>query len=525
MIRILLFDNLFFIVNIFVFLALFASSWLHFDSWKANNKGVSYLSRAIGFMILAVTFLITSVQTDNQLFIYINYIFKIYGSFMLFLSLISEKKLANSMKALIVLPALSFIPNLELVNKYLPIVPPIFFIIFLIGLYLKIRYRLEKQLSGLLNSFIFLTLVEVLNTLYYWSDSKIVFINDILSKGGALSIIILCLKLIGAIILTKWIWGYVRFRTGIQIFFTTLGLILIIFIFTTFSFTYLLLRNIENNILESLRTDAKVALYSIERLQFEAIANSKSIATNSDLPELIETEDRNRLQSLINSQIESQNLSFIVVTDSNGKIISSTIDEESRSISYSDDPTFKNAMTGKPLSTLYKNEGALAPTIEVRSSSPVIDSKDKTVVGTVISGFLIDNPMLDSIKELTNMEITIYGNSIRSASTINLDGEKTRYVGIAVDDNSIIETVLEKGDEWSGQRYIVNKPYYSVYLPLKNFNTDTIGMISVAKPQSTLAELSNNAIQSTFIVCIALFVLSIIPSFFISKYIEENVTA
>lgn len=524
MLKLLILNNLDFLVNIVLFLSLFATSWLHFDSWKLNKEKSFYLVRSIGFLFLAISFLTSATRSNNELFIYISYISKIYGSIAVFWSLVNMKVLKNPTKTTAAAFLLPIMPSLFEINRYLSFLVPLAYLPLIVSLFIRVKKGMEKQLSGLLYSLVFIGIAETLKVFYFWSDSKNVFISNALSNQGQLSLLILAIESIAAFILIKWIWGYIRFRTGVQIFFTNLGLILIIFIFTTLAFTYLLLNNIEDNILDGLKTNAKVALYSIERLQFEAISNSKSIAINSNLITALAEKDRDSLFSITNKFMVDQNLNFLVITDNQGKMITSAEDKEIRNVSFSEDPTFKSAISGKPLSTFYKRDGALAPTIEVRSSAPIFDDNNK-IIGSVITGFIIDNPLLDGIKELTDMEITIYGDNIRSASTINLAQEKTRYIGVVDNNSDISDSVIGKGSIWMGTMTIVNRPYYLVYLPLKNYEGKTIGMISVAKPQSILTKLSEKSIQTTFFISVALLVLSIAPSYFVSKNIEENITA
>lgn len=387
-------------------------------------------------------------------------------------------------------------------NNILLVVSPLFFIAISITLLIKIKKGLEKQLTGFFIAFILLTVTEILRPLYFWSNSNIVFVNLWLSKFGYLAMVIIVLEFLASIILIKWVWGYVRFRAGVQIFLTTLGLTLLIFLVTTFSFTYLLLKNIEGNILESLETDAKVALLNIERLQFDAMASVKALAINNKI------------------DLSDQNFSFVYITDDKGKVI----DKDIKNVSLSDDPTFLSAIKGKSLSTITISNGAVSPNIEVKATSPIYDGKEK-IIGTAQVGYYVDNALLDGIKDLTGMEITVFGGDTRSASTINLDNEKTRFIGIPEENSKITEKVLKDGQTWSGANSIVNKNYYSTYIPLKGYEGKIIGMVTVSKPQLILTKLSQNSIQNTFIVSALLLIFSIIPAYFIAKYIEENTTA
>lgn len=517
----LVLTNIFFAVSVFVSLVFFSTGWLHLDSWKLDKK-VVYLLRSIGFFLLSISTLITSVRVSNDLLNYFIAVFEIFGCTAIALSLIASPITKKPQEKA---PILFFLPTLPVLNNYLMFVPPIALILITILYIYRVTKGLEKQLSGITISFIFFSLASILKTSFFWQNSSVVTISNLLTKFGPIDISILVLEFIGAVILAGWAWGYIRFRAQVQIFITTLCLVLSIFLITTFSFTFLLLRNIEANILDSLTSNAKVVLYSLERLQFESLANAKAVAQNQEVVNNFSKNLKEELFVNINSYMLNQNLSFLDVVSASGKVYAAAEDKDLKNISLSEDPIIVSAINGNYLATLNKKSGPIAPTIEAKASSPIRIGTANKITGAVVAGFIVDNAFLDNLKESTGMEITLYADDVRSASTLISSNGETRLVGIKETDATVTDKVLKKGETWSGRANIINKPYYLVFLPIKSYNEEIIGMVSVGQPQSTLGKTAQKSIDTTLMVSAILIVLSVLPAYFISKYIEDNITA
>lgn len=512
--------NIFFGVSLFISLVFFAVGWLHLDSWKLDKKNI-YLLRSVGFFLLSISVILSSVRSSNDILNYSVIIFEIFGCSLIVLSLIISPITKNPNNRMNFL----FFPlTLEALNNYLLFIPPVIYTLTTVLYFYRATKGLEKQLKGVAISFIFFSFASLLKILYFWQGSSTVIVNNLLTKFGLVDILVIILEFVGASVLAVWMWGYIRFRVQIQIFITTLGLILSIFLLTTFSFTFILLKNIESNTLDDLTSSAKVVLYSLERLQFESLANTKAVAQNQEIVNNFSNNLRDKLFINTNSFMLSQNLSFLDIVSPSGKVYVSAEDKDIKNKSLSEDPVAVSAIKGVSIATLGKKGGPITPTIEAKASSP-ITNRANAVVGAVIAGFTVDSAFLDNIKESTGMEITLYADNIRSASTFLASDGKTRLVGIKENNTKIVDEVLKKGNSWNGELSVINKPYYLVFLPIKSYNEEIIGMVSVGKPQSALSKTAQKSIDTTLTASAILVVLSVLPAYFVSKYIEENITA
>ena len=95
-------------------------------------------------------------------------------------------------------------------------------------------------------------------------------------------------------------------------------------------------------------------------------------------------------------------------------------------------------------------------------------------VGAAVAGMLLDdNSWLDSIKELTYTEITLFSGNLRVATTVT-DENGQRAVGTAMADN-IAELVLKKGELYEGEAVLFGQNHYVAYEPMPDIYGNIVG--------------------------------------------------
>jgi limonene-1,2-epoxide hydrolase len=385
--------------------------------------------------------------------------------------------------------------------------------------YRKSTEGLEKQLKPAALAFLLLAMAKIINLSLFWSDTANVFWSKILADFGVVWSIHHFLLLVGAGILAVWIWGYIRFRLQIQIFTIIVGSSLFIFLTITFFFVFLLLRNLETDALSHLRTDVNVFQYSLNRQQMEALSDAKAIAQDSGFQKAMGENNSDALYKITSDFMLSQETDFLTIASSSGEVIMRAEDRDRIGDNVSEDLVVKSAFIGNPLSTIVSNTSHSTPEILIKAASPI---KNK---GVVVTGFIIDSAFVDGVKEVTGLDVAVFSNNIRAATTFTAPDGKSRFVGTTETNSEVLDTVLVKNETYIGSLSILNRPYYTVYAPIKTLGDKTIGMLFVGKPQTTLMATAQKSVDSTFLVSIILMAISIIPAFFLSKYIKENVKA
>lgn len=512
----LLFTNLYFTIKVFASLVFFATGWLHFGSWSLVKKDKTLLARATGFFLLSLVSIFQATTIEIEALVFLSQIIKILGLTIILSSLIKEPLLSPPKKEAlgISLPLLS--------QSLIPLSAVLHLIIGLIY-FRKSTEGYEKQIKPLFYAFFMLSISEFITIFFLASNTHLVFFSKILAQFGTFWIAAYIAELIGVGILGIWTWGYLRFRAQAQLFIIFITSSLIIFTATTFSFTYLLLKNVENDALGHLKTDVEVLHYALNRLQAESLADAKVISENSVIKDAFNSEDSQKLYDATLEFMISQETSFLDIASSSGKVLMRAEDNEKTGDSLSEDTVVQSALKGIPLATVAIIEKPIAPDVQIRASAPIIENNK--FVGVVITGFNIDSAFVDGVKEITGLDTSIFAGGIRAATTFKASDGKSRFIGTKESNSEVLSKVLQKGEIFIGPTEVLNRPFYAAYLPLKTAEGQVIGMLFVGKLQTELYEAAERSIQLTFLGSVILMLLSTIPAYFVAKYIKENIKA
>ena len=204
-----------------------------------------------------------------------------------------------------------------------------------------------------------------------------------------------------------------------------------------------------------------------------------------------------------------------------GEVLVRADDPENIGGSLSNDLLVKKALAGQDAAGVITKEGVMAPEVSVRAATP-IKSAGK-IVGAVIVGTTIDNAFVDGLKTATALDASVYGNNVRSATTFIAPDGKSRWVGIKEETKKIKNRVLIEGEPFTGSAKILNIAYLVALTPLKDIDDNPVGMLFVGRPEISTMQAAANLIEQTFLVTVALLAASIVPSYFVSKYIIDQV--
>lgn len=514
-----LFSNLGFTFSVFSVFVFFITGWLYIDSSRVERNKQNYIIRSLGFFLLAFSSAAYATTINTESFLIVTQWLEIIGLITIILTLFNEPAFSPlGKKVIIFLPIGIFTSIFSLI----PIAAALYLVVALIFLK-KITQNLEKQLKPVFWAFVFLALAKAASIGFLWNDTTNVFLSNFLSDFGPLWLIIRLVGTLGLVILAKWTLGYIRFRLASQLFVSTVSASLLIFLVTTIFFTFLLLRNIEQDSLDHLRTDVKVLQYSLERLQKEALSDVQSISQDTVFLNAFENKNKKELSKITSDYLLFQNTNFLAVTDRDGNVLMRAEDKEKIGDNLLSDPVVKSALLGRKLSTVVTSPGIFLPLVEIKAAMPIMI--DGEIQGAVATGFLVDEAFVDGVKSITGLDVTVFADKRRAATTFLLPDGKSRAVGTIESNDSIISKVLEKGEIFLGPSQVLNQSYYTAYAPLKTNGDKTIGMLFVGKQQTELIKAANRSLELTFLGSIILMIVSIFPAYYISKYMQDQMTA
>jgi len=383
---------------------------------------------------------------------------------------------------------------------------------------LLIKYfpGLQKQLAGELWGFFFIVLsylcANVDNVLTLVDDIR--FVN-LTPDYGILWILEKSFLFLGFAIIGNYAVSFLKFRLKPQLFITFITFSLIIFFSVTIIFLLVLLGDFQKNTLFNLEASGKAIQLSMVELQNDSILAVKALSNNSTVVSAISVEDHNLLNEPVQDILITSGADFIIVTNEAGVSLYETNDPEISGVNYSSDELLKRALEGVPTSTIAVEEGVLAPTIVAKTYIAVVENNRP--IGAVIAGYFFDDQLVDALKKRTSLEVTVFADNVRAATTFTTEDGLSRLSGTVESDPVVTDTVLINGDSYQGVINIFNKEYLATYSPLKDADDNIIGMIFVGEPSKVLIAVAQGSVQKTLKLVSLLIALSLIPTYFMVK--------
>ncbi len=389
----------------------------------------------------------------------------------------------------------------------------------LILMLVKYTRGLQTQLKPMLLGFFGLLLAYITLTISLYLSSDLRF-DMWTGMYGILWVLERVFILIGSLFIGRYGLYFMRFRLKPQLFVYFISSALLIFFTVTIVFLLILLRDFQANTLFNLKSSAKAIEISIVEKRNDSILAAKALVNDSSVILAVDAEISSDLTAAVQDILQTSGADYILVTNEGALSLYDSRDPEYFAESFSNDKYLVRALEGSSTNTLMREEGVLAPQLVSRTYLPIV--KDKKVIGGLVVGFSIDNQLVDALKEKTGLEVTLFVDNIRSASTFTTDGGVQRMVGTLEEDPVIIGTVLGQGKTYEGTVEVFNVQYLGVYSPLLDDDDNIIGMVFVGEPSRILAAIAGQSIQDTLKWISLLILLSLIPIYFFVKRIAMS---
>jgi hypothetical protein len=270
-----------------------------------------------------------------------------------------------------------------------------------------------------------------------------------------------------------------------------------------------------------LNTNVKVLNFAIEGKKSELLSDVQVVAQNPAIVTAVTVKTRKTLADFSQDFLLAKKESTLVITSEVGQVLARGEDRERAGESLSEDPLVKRALLGESAASVVTRDGVLSPEISVRAATPVKDQGK--IVGVVLAGSLIDNAFVDGLKTATGLDSSVYGDNQISASTITSADGKTRLSGIKEEHTNIKTKVLKNGESYTGAVTLLQSPYFAAYLPLKDVDSNPVGMLFVGRPQYSVLQTAGRSIELTFLVTATLIVLCVFPAYKVAKYLADQI--
>ena len=534
-------QNVHFAVNLLASLAMFAVFWLTFDAWLERKKPVETVKWA-GFLILAIgllingavveqaqfanSFLVNTLPAVSKIMRAIGYLLIIAGQ--LLDPIMQRPKIENDFeeqftskkrhKKAGVVSAGATGKSAVATLILFPLLP-----LAVAGLYFRrATTGLERHLRPVALAFGSLAIFELFTAVGAWHTTTNPLVYDWVASYGPVWWVAQAALLIGGVLLGRWVWQYLTKRLLSQIFIVLVTATVGIYFVSTAGFSLLLLRNTRSQALGDLSTASHVLDYAVNSRKAELQAQAEAAVSRPGIAEAANSGSHLASITAIGDFSISDQISSLIVTDADGRILLRTDDPSRYGDSLSGNSLVQRALIGREASSVAVSSGVVAPNVTLVTAQPIRSSAG-LIVGSITVSRAVSAAFVDGIKKATGLDSTVYGGDQRSATTLTTADGIHRAVGIRETNQSVIKTVIKQGKSYSGETSYQNRSYLAAYAPLKDVDNNTVGMLLVAKPASALLAAAGRSIELAFLTAVALLALSIVPVYFIAKKISYGV--
>lgn len=525
------FINTHFALSAIASLIYFLVAWLYLDAW-VSRKSLKDALKIMGFVCLSLGSIVHASHIDStvlqvsflssELVVICYFILQTVGLVLILVGLVIDPILdkPNTQESLDKKMPIGFV---TIKTALIPMTVVLPILSSIVGfLYLRratIGYERHLRLVAL--SFFVLALSNLLGIVSIFYDTSNVQIFKIIAPYSSVWMIEHVSYALSIGLLSIWVFGYLLKRLQSQLFVFFSAFVIVIFVLMTVSFSALILKNLESETLKQIRTDGKVLEFALESKGLENISDAVSLAENPSLIESIVEDEGGYLAQQTETFLVSKKKSSLLVLNENGEVIARGEKPDSIGDSFSEDITVKRALNGQQVSSIQTYEGVVSPILALRSVVPIKDGGK--IVGAILCETILDNAFVDKIQNATGLAVSVYAQDVLSATTFMEPDGKSRSNGLLLADNAIVERVLNDGKEYIGTVKLQGVYYYASVNPLRDADNVSVGMILVAQDQVGLLKTAARAMEITFLIALAIEVFSLIPAFFLSRYISRQI--
>jgi hypothetical protein len=204
---------------------------------------------------------------------------------------------------------------------------------------------------------------------------------------------------------------------------------------------------------------------------------------------------------------------FIIVFDQHSLPVVSSTPLKDGAAAETSRATVQHALSGKSGAGFERDPSGR---LTLGGSAPIKDGD--RVIGCVLVGkFVQGEEFVDRVKKIFDVECTLFNGDTRVVTTIVRDGK--RFVGTKMDNPLVLETVLNRGEDFFNRNTIGGKQYDTAYWPLRDANGKTEGMGFIGRDRAAVrdAYLSLFGLLAVIVAIVAVIVA--IGSFFVANSI------
>lgn len=509
--------SIFFVANILSTLVLLAYAWLYLDAYRLDKKGYD-LYRAIGAIFTALGFLFAILGKGiNELTILAQFV----GIVLIFIGSFREPIPG--------LPASGAEPRRFNVVSPIVVIGALFTFVF--SALIAYRTR-EKVKRGLSKQFSLLSIFWVVFTFYFFiqfltfvGENYFVAIDTVTRQYSFFWILNQILLIAASVVLFRWICQFISFRLFPSIFLNIWqGAIYLTVILAT-GYSVFTISQSEAQIFDLLNKNARLVEFNMNQIKDN---NNDLLEILVDNPQLVLAYADKNISGIV-TELETvlstnSNLDKIVAVDRNANLIYDSENPDLLSKSLSDHKLISEVLkTGiSKYEFISEVNEASGDKLSYEFVAPIVNGNGE-IIGAINLIKKFNNSFLDYIKKQTSLEVILYVNDMRSASTILENDNLSRVERVPFENNG--ELFNKEGNIRFLKTRFQTVPYYASIIDIKDPDGKVVGNLIIATPQSVLLNAIQNALMYTFVMTLILLAVASIPTWYLAKSIKINSAA
>jgi len=249
----------------------------------------------------------------------------------------------------------------------------------------------------------------------------------------------------------------------------------------------------------------------------ETMAKTKmqatAVAADPRLIDAVAKKETTTLQGLAKTFMSSSGVDIVTVVDLEGNVLARGHSDKTGD-SVLNQLNVKKALAGE--TTVGSEEGTEVK-CSLRAGAPLM--ADGRVIGAVSMGTNLSatNAFVDGIKKTFGIECTIFKGDERVSTTLERDGK--RMVGTKMDNPKVIETVLQKGQQFLNRNKIAGKNYNTAYWPIIGVDGKVAGMFFIGKDRSSMEDMIRSTIMAILVAGLMIGAFMTVLGFILTRNI------
>ncbi|MBN2100680.1 cache domain-containing protein [Candidatus Dojkabacteria bacterium] len=362
-------------------------------------------------------------------------------------------------------------------------------------------------------AYVFLLIRGILLVLYRLPETDILFLHKMKTVFSVPWQISILMSLLGFIFLGLWVWEFIKPRFFLRTYVTFLAIASIVSSLGSLIFTLLIFRIVEQDNLELMTEGAQAQYLVMEDRSRTALILARSIASDINISDGKIADDYSAIYDRTETQLLATGTDVLRVFDANGNVVVSPSDIRDQNLSFEDDQILQQVLeNNQPVKTFGVESHVLSPVLIARGIYPIMSGNN--LVGAVEVGYKMDTAFVDFSKDLTDLDVTIYTDKNRSATTLYKEDGVSRWVGSNETNEVVLENVLKDGESQSLALDRLGIDFYSAFVPIRDFNGKIIGMVSVGSPTYELFESSRQQLLTAFLILTLVSIVAAMIGYF-----------